>query len=425
MKAIILAAGKGKRLNEKEIPKPAVNVCGVPLILRNIFFLKKLGLDVVVVGGHKFDRLREILPEDVELIKNNSIERGNAFSVLCAQNKLKGRFLVLMGDHVYTEEFLRKTLNAPANSAIVSKESDLINIDTDEATKILAREGKIVDIGKEIEEWNYIDTGAFLCEDSIFKTLNDLFCEENHVEWSDVINRSDMNVYENEELWMDVDTKEDLKRAEDLLMRSLKKDEDGFISRHINRRFSRLITKRLVNFNIEPNLISIFSFILCIASSLFFYGKILWIGGILAQFSSVLDGCDGEIARLKLKESKFGGFLDSILDRYGDAMIILGMFSLLKFNFLNISILVAALFGSLTISSTAWRFESDFREKIHTHEGWLRYIPAKRDERMFIIFLGGILGTIWLPAIFWSLFIIAILSNLRIIGRVLIARKMP
>jgi Predicted sugar nucleotidyltransferases len=422
LKAIILAAGKGKRFNEKEIPKPAVNVCGVPLILRNIFFLKKLGLDVVVVGGHKFDRLREILPEDVELIKNNSIERGNAFSVLCAQNKLKGRFLILMGDHVYTEEFLRKTLNAPANSAIVSKESDLI--DTDEATKILAREGKILDIGKEIEEWNYIDTGAFLCEDSIFKTLNDLFCEEDHVEWSDVINRSDMNVYENEEPWMDVDTKEDLKRAEDLLMRSLKKDEDGFISRHINRRFSRLITKRLVNFDIEPNLISIFSFLLCIASSLFFYGKILWIGGILAQFSSVLDGCDGEIARLKLKESEFGGFLDSILDRYGDAMIMLGMFSLLKFNFLNISILAAALFGSLTISSTAWRFENDFKEKIHTHEGWIRYIPAKRDERMFIIFLGGILGTIWLPAIFWSLFIIAILSNLRIIGRILTARKM-
>jgi CDP-L-myo-inositol myo-inositolphosphotransferase len=225
--------------------------------------------------------------------------------------------------------------------------------------------------------------------------------------------------------WTDVDSKEDLRKAEDILINSLKKEEDGLISRHINRRFSHFLTKRLTNFNIEPNLIGIFSFLLCILSSFFFYDKILWIGGILAQFSSILDGCDGEIARLKLKESKFGGFLDSILDRCGDAIIILGFFSLLKFNLFNASILSAALFGSLMISSTAWRFENAFKEKIYIHEGWLRYIPAKRDERIFIIFLGGILGMIWLPSIFWSLFIIAIFSNLRILGRILIARKMP
>ncbi len=415
MKVLILAAGEGRRFPQK-IPKPATKVCGVPLILRNIFFLKKLGLEPIVVGGHKFDWLKENLPEDIELIRNPSIEKGNAFSVLCAEKYLKGRFFVLMGDHLYLEDFLGKMLDAPLNSAIVCKKNEFIDID--ESTKISARDGKIVDIGKGIEEWNYIDTGAFLCEDSIFKILEELFEVKDSVEWSEVVKRSDMGIYETEEPWIDLDTEEDLKHVENLLVNSLKKAEDGFISRHINRRFSGMITRRLANFDIGPNSISIFCFMLCALSAFFFYEKILWLGGILALISSILDGCDGELARLKLKESKFGGFFDSILDRYGDAMIIFGIFSSLGSSVLDISIGFAALFGVLMISGTSWRFECAFEEKIHKYEGLLKYIPGKRDERMLIIFLGGIFG---IP--FYTLLLLAILTNLRILGRIFIADR--
>ena len=49
------------------------------------------------------------------------------------------------------------------------------------------------------------------------------------------------------------------------------------------------------------------------------------LGGLLAQLSSILDGCDGEIARLKLLESKFGEFFDRVLDRYSDLFILTGL----------------------------------------------------------------------------------------------------
>ena len=51
----------------------------------------------------------------------------------------------------------------------------------------------------------------------------------------------------------------------------------------------------------------------------------LAIGGMLAQLASIVDGCDGEIARLKHSQSEFGGWFDAVLDRYADAVLLFGL----------------------------------------------------------------------------------------------------
>ncbi len=69
------------------------------------------------------------------------------------------------------------------------------------------------------------------------------------------------------------------------------------------------------------------SFIVGLFGALIFYfGDYIFlvIGGLLVQLSSIIDGCDGEVARLKLIESKYGGWFDAVMDRYADAIIILG-----------------------------------------------------------------------------------------------------
>jgi phosphatidylglycerophosphate synthase len=48
-------------------------------------------------------------------------------------------------------------------------------------------------------------------------------------------------------------------------------------------------------------------------------------GGLLAQASSIMDGVDGDLARLKKMTSAFGGFMDAILDRYAEALIYSGL----------------------------------------------------------------------------------------------------
>lgn len=74
-----------------------------------------------------------------------------------------------------------------------------------------------------------------------------------------------------------------------------------------------------------PNQMSWAAFGIAILSFVsFVFGQNI-VAGLLAQLSSIVDGVDGSLARLKDMTSEFGGFLDSVLDRYADILIILGL----------------------------------------------------------------------------------------------------
>jgi len=137
------------------------------------------------------------------------------------------------------------------------------------------------------------------------------------------------------------------------------------------------------------------------------------IGGILAQLSSILDGVDGDLAVLTGKTSVFGGFLDSLLDRYSDAIILLGMsYAVLSTHGQtteNLLIVLGALFGSLLVSYSRARAESEL--KIIFKRGFSGY-AANRDIRLFIVMLGGVLNQILA-----SLLVLAVLTNLVVAKR--------
>jgi phosphatidylglycerophosphate synthase len=99
---------------------------------------------------------------------------------------------------------------------------------------------------------------------------------------------------------------------------ALGKPTDGFVSRHFNRKISAIISKRLANTPVTPNQISITTmFVACLASWWMASGEYLWlaIGGLLFQFASILDGCDGEVARLKQMASANGEWVDTVADK--------------------------------------------------------------------------------------------------------------
>ncbi|HJM42806.1 MAG: CDP-alcohol phosphatidyltransferase family protein [Nitrospinota bacterium] len=105
----------------------------------------------------------------------------------------------------------------------------------------------------------------------------------------------------------------DARRAEDRLLRGLVKETDSFMSRHINRRISLRVTRRLARTRVTPNqMTGVHSFI-GLAGAVLFAQPVRWVqvlGALLFMLSSTLDGCDGEIARLKFRQSRFGGWLD-------------------------------------------------------------------------------------------------------------------
>ena len=111
---------------------------------------------------------------------------------------------------------------------------------------------------------------------------------------------------------------EDFKLAVKKLFQSLRKPHDTLISRTMNRPVSLFVSRFLVKTPLKPNLITFFVFLVGVAAAwvLVMYPN-YWgglIGGTLFHLCSVLDGCDGEVARLKFQTSRAGVWLDAISD---------------------------------------------------------------------------------------------------------------
>jgi phosphatidylglycerophosphate synthase len=114
--------------------------------------------------------------------------------------------------------------------------------------------------------------------------------------------------------------------AEAWLLQSLIKDTEGFMSRHVERRISLALTRRLVSTGITPNAMTLVSLAVGLLGAPFF----LWVeplhqvvGSLLFLIHSILDGCDGELARLKFLESPGGARLDF----WGDNLVHVAVFS--------------------------------------------------------------------------------------------------
>ncbi len=130
-----------------------------------------------------------------------------------------------------------------------------------------------------------------------------------------------------EDLWQSVCTAEDCRSAERKLDRWLVKPTDGIYAR-LNRRISIPISRQLIKFPITPNMVSIFTLGVGIASASFFACGGYWntlTGAFLSLAASILDGCDGEVARLKLLESAFGCWLETICDYLFYLFLFVGM----------------------------------------------------------------------------------------------------
>ncbi|HSL47643.1 MAG TPA: CDP-alcohol phosphatidyltransferase family protein, partial [Candidatus Deferrimicrobiaceae bacterium] len=141
--------------------------------------------------------------------------------------------------------------------------------------------------------------------------------------------------------------------AEDWLLRSLVKDTEGFMSRHVERRVSLAITRRLVSTRITPNAMTLVSLTIGLLGAPFFLSTQLLpqlAGSLLFLTHSVLDGCDGELARLKFQESPTGARLDF----WGDNLVHVAVFGCMALGWAGAAAsLWPLLLGALAITGTA------------------------------------------------------------------------
>ncbi len=125
---------------------------------------------------------------------------------------------------------------------------------------------------------------------------------------------------------LEVTRASDLAAAEERMLATLRKKEDGILTRLVSRRISLAVTRRLAGTSVTPNAMTLVCFALGLAAAWSFASpdparQIA--GGVLFLLHSILDGCDGELARLKFQESRLGGTLDFL----GDNLVHVAVFS--------------------------------------------------------------------------------------------------
>ena len=181
---------------------------------------------------------------------------------------------------------------------------------------------------------------------------------------------------------------------------------------------------------ITANQVSALSFVVSLIASLSFFLKYPLAGGVLIQFASILDGSDGEVARLRKMQSPFGNFFDAVLDRYSDSFILFGMFyySLtaagnrdLFGQYWTPLILVTcmlAIFGNAMVSYTSAKSVADFG---YRYTGRWTAAGRGRDLRLFVLFLGGVTAWIHPISVFVALAVVAVLTNGIVLRRISIS----
>jgi CDP-alcohol phosphatidyltransferase len=128
--------------------------------------------------------------------------------------------------------------------------------------------------------------------------------------------------------WDYITDGEQIDEIEKKFLRDSGKSQDGLVSRYLNRPISRVVTRLLLRFPTTPNAWTLLIFSLPIIASLILlhgtYWSFLW-GLVLFQVFSVLDGCDGEIARAKFLESERGRRLDDLCDILSNILLLLSL----------------------------------------------------------------------------------------------------
>jgi 1L-myo-inositol 1-phosphate cytidylyltransferase len=184
-RAIILAAGTGSRLVAQEaFPKPLKPVAAVPLLVRVLRTLQGEGIrEAVIVVGYRGDQIKKALLAEPTLglklhfVTNERFDRKNGVSLLAARKYIDQECILSMADHLYSPEVVRRLMSfdLPEGASALGVDYDVERcFDLDDATKVRLRGGKIADIGKDISDYNCIDTGVFRIGPELLRELERL-----------------------------------------------------------------------------------------------------------------------------------------------------------------------------------------------------------------------------------------------------------
>jgi phosphatidylglycerophosphate synthase len=292
--AVILA----NNLGAMGFSSPLPQVGAVPILLRSILGTAKAGATriVVVIDRAKSPWIQQDLAKTgrlsniVEWCEVTSGEEYLPYLLGQLAFETSGHLVLIAGDGVYQPSLhkIAAEWKGDGNALALETSNELVGICS------LSRETSI-DLAQRCP--------------SVANSIEDVFA---WLTMTDFVESEPVAA----DSWQRVRNEKECLAAEKKLDGWLVKPTDGIFAR-FNRRISIPISRRIIPYPITPNMVSLFTLGVSLAGGVFLALGGYWnmlLGAVLSWFSSVLDGCDGEVARLKLQESAFGCWLETICD---------------------------------------------------------------------------------------------------------------
>jgi choline kinase/phosphatidylglycerophosphate synthase len=431
---VVLAAGRSSRLHGVTGggSKALVRFGGLTLIERAVRTLLHAGVErVIVVVGYQAGTVAAVVGSmgntgQVSTVYADDWEEGNGASLAAVRKAVQGEdlFALITTDHVFGEEGLHGLLHGLEPGVLVDPGPD--KAAWKEGTRVRIRKDIAIAFGKKLRN-PAIDCGAFVLPPEIFECQRLAAGSGDNTLAGALSRLAQMKSLKavsipSDSWWMDIDTPEDFRRARFLLRRSLTKYSDGPVSRYLNRPLSSRFSMLISPLRISPNLLSVISFVAGLFGAWMLAQSRGIVGALLVHLSSVLDGVDGETARLSIRAGPRGALFDGVLDRVADAAIIaaLGVWSLLGDTDPTrlIFVTVAATAGAMLSMAIKDRIAAVGLMK--PPERLLGYFLSGRDGRLLIVAVAALLGT---P--FIALIVIAFTSFLALLLRMYFAKATP
>ena len=425
--AVVLAAGRSQRLDALTggASKAVLRIGGLSLLERMLRNLLGGGVErVAVVVGHDGDEVGRLASRSaggrVEVVRAEHWSLGNGCSLAAAEAVAAPEplFAVTTVDHLFCPGALTELLAAGEPAVLVDPAPSPAVVA--EGSRVVVADGLAVGFGKGLAT-PAVDCGVFLLPPEVFECQRLAAADGDYSlagALSRLAQRRILKVVplRRDAWWQDVDTPADLRTARRLMRRSLAKPTDGPVARWLNRPLSTRLSMALTALHPSPDLVTLLVFLLTMAGAVGLAAGAGLVGGILVQLSSVLDGVDGELARLLARTSSRGAVLDSILDRVADAAVLagVGLWALSRHVPSDVVVLLtsAAITGafiSMAVKDRAAALQlGPFPERL------LRWLLGGRDGRLFLVALCSVLGQ---PLL--ALLAVAATSGLAAAGRLL------
>ncbi|MBL8947303.1 MAG: CDP-alcohol phosphatidyltransferase family protein [Myxococcales bacterium] len=349
--AVLFATSTSTRRG-REIPTALTRCGGVTLVKRALMVLSRNGVRrfVVVIADAEVRRATIADPQlaslEITWVFNAERPEDDAYSLWRARPHVRGEFFVAPCDRIFNPAVVKALIAEPLDAVTLAvgrapmaalpagEQAATLPADTHAVALVdtSANAGPVAGLGGRGDVWS---TGIFVASRALFDALDRV---DDHGQTrnltqalDDLAARGAVRAADIGDGWWHPARNEfERKRAQSALVRSLRKSVDGIISRHINRRFSLAATRVLMHFPVRPNHVTAFSLMVSIAAAVTAAMATVaspgWliVGAVLWQLASMLDGIDGELARLKFAESKFGEWFDTLTDDVGKFMFFIG-----------------------------------------------------------------------------------------------------